>query len=97
MLAPALRRSRWALMLLGAIWGLVFGAGMDIWQLASFGPALTLSAFIAVHARAVPFDIVHATTNVILLGVAGLPLIGLLERSAQRVRGRWLSPEEANR
>ena len=97
LLAPALRRSRWALMLLGAIWGLAFGAGMDIWQLASFGPALTLSAFVAVHARAVPFDIVHATTNVILLGVAGLPLIGLLERSAQRVRGRWLSSEEAKR
>ena len=36
-------------------------------------------------------------TRLILLGVAGLPLIGLLERSAQRVRGRWLSPEEANR
>jgi len=38
-----------------------------------------------------------AIVVLILLGVAGLPLIGLLERSAQRVRGRWLSPEEAKR
>lgn len=94
-LAPLLRRSRIALMAFGGAWGLVFGAGMDIWQLAAFGPALTLSAFIAVHARAVPFDLVHALTNVILLGVAGLPLIALLDRSARRMRGRWLPVEES--
>lgn len=94
-LAPLLRRSRIALMAFGGAWGLVFGAGMDIWQLAAFGPALTLSAFIAVHARAVPFDLVHALTNVILLGVAGMPLIALLDRSARRMRGRWLPVEEA--
>lgn len=94
-LAPLLRRSRIALMAFGGAWGLVFGAGMDIWQLAAFGPALTLSAFIAVHARAVPFDLVHALTNVILLGVAGMPLIALLDRSARRMRGRWLPVEES--
>ncbi|MGI9186905.1 MAG: ECF transporter S component [Gaiellales bacterium] len=93
-LAPLLRRSRIALMAFGGAWGLVFGAGMDVWQLAAFGPALTLPAFIAVHARAVPFDLVHALTNVILLGVAGLPLIALLDRSARRMRGRWLPVQE---
>ena len=94
-LAPLLRRSRIALMAFGGAWGLVFGAGMDVWQLAAFGPALTLPAFIAVHARAVPFDLVHALTNVILLGVAGFPLIALLDRSARRMRGRWLPLEKA--
>ena len=93
-LAPLLRRSRIALMAFGGAWGRVFGAGMDVWQLAAFGPALTLPAFIAVHARAVPFDLVHALTNVILLGVAGMPLIALLDRSARRMRGRWLPVEE---
>jgi energy-coupling factor transport system substrate-specific component len=93
-LAPLLRRSRIALMAFGGAWGLVFGVGMDVWQLAAFGPALTLPAFIAVHARAVPFDLVHALTNVILLGVAGMPLIALLDRSARRMRGRWLPVEE---
>ncbi|MGI9117183.1 MAG: ECF transporter S component [Gaiellales bacterium] len=95
-LAPMLRRSRVALIAFGGAWGLVFGAGMDVWQLAAFGPALTLPAFIAVHARAVPFDLIHAATNVILLGVAGRPLIALLDRSARRMRGRWL-PAEASR
>lgn len=94
-LSPVLRRSRVALLLLGAAWGLAFGAGMDVWQLATFGPALTLPAFVAVHARAVPFDIVHAATNVILLGLAGPALIVLLRRSGQRVRGRWLDADEA--
>jgi energy-coupling factor transport system substrate-specific component len=94
-LGPVLRRSRVALMAFGGAWGLVFGAGMDVWQLAAFGPALSLPAFIAVHARAVPFDLVHALTNVILLGVAGLPLIALLDRSARRMRGRWLPVGEA--
>ena len=93
-LGPVLRRSRVALMAFGAAWGIAFGAGMDVWQLAAFGPALTLPAFIAVHARAVPFDLVHALTNVILLGVAGAPLIALLDRSARRMRGRWLPLDE---
>ena len=95
-LAPLLRRSRIALMAFGGAWGLVFGAGMDVWQLAAFGPALTLPAFIAVHVRAVPFDVVHALTNVILLGIAGMPLIALLDRSARRMRGRWLPAEESD-
>jgi hypothetical protein len=38
---------------------------------------------------------VHALTNVILLGVAGFPLIALLDRSARRMRGRWLPLEKA--
>ena len=92
--APLLRRSRIALMAFGGLWGLAFGAGMDVWQLAAFGPALTLPAFIAVHVRAVPFDAVHALTNVILLGVAEQPLLALLDRSAQRIRGRWLALDE---
>lgn len=89
-LAPLLRRNKTVLLVFGGLWGLAFGFGMDLWQLAAFGPALTVTAFVAVHARAIPFDIGHALTNVILLALAGIPLIGLLERSARRVRGRWL-------
>jgi energy-coupling factor transport system substrate-specific component len=92
-LAPLLRRSRLALVGLGLVWGVVFGAAMDVWQLAAFGPALNVSAFVAVHARALPFDAVHAMTNVILLGLAGPPLIALIDRSARRVSGRWVDLE----
>jgi energy-coupling factor transport system substrate-specific component len=97
LLAPALRRSRPALIALGVLWGFVFGAAMDIWQLATFGPAMTVSAFIAVHARAVPFDVMHALATALILGLAGPSLIALVDRSAVRVRGRWLETEEAPR
>lgn len=89
LLAPALRRSRWALVGLGAGMSLVFGGLMDVWQLATFGPALTLTAFAAVHVRAVPFDVAHAIATAAILGLAGPSLIALVDRSAVRVRGRW--------
>jgi energy-coupling factor transport system substrate-specific component len=97
LLAPALRRSRPTLIALGVLWGFVFGAAMDIWQLATFGPAMTVSAFIAVHARAVPFDVMHALATALILGLAGPSLIALVDRSAVRVRGRWLETEEIPR
>ena len=68
-----------------AIWGFAFGAIMDIYQLASFGPVFTWQAFVATHARGIPFDVTHAVTNAILLGVAGPGLIRLLRRHGRRL------------
>jgi energy-coupling factor transport system substrate-specific component len=84
-LAPLLR-NRLALMTFGAAWGMAFGAIMDVYQLAAFGPAFTLPAFVAVHARGIPFDLTHAICNVILLGTAGPALVRLLRRYALRLR-----------
>ncbi|MFM7553392.1 MAG: ECF transporter S component [Actinomycetota bacterium] len=94
LLAPALRRSRGALVALGVAVSLVFGALMDVWQLAAFGPALTVTAFAAVHARAIPFDLAHAIATAAILGLAGPSLIALVDRSAVRVRGRWVTAPE---
>ena len=94
LLAPALRRSRGALVALGVAISLAFGALMDIWQLATFGPALTLTAFAAVHVRAIPFDLAHAIATAAILGLAGPALIALVDRSAVRVRGRWVAAPE---
>ena len=94
LLAPALRRSRGALVALGVAISLVFGALMDVWQLATFGPALTLTAFAAVHVRAIPFDLAHAIATAAILGFAGPALIALVDRSAVRVRGRWIAAPE---
>jgi energy-coupling factor transport system substrate-specific component len=90
LVGPLLRRSRTALIGFGVLWGLVFGAGMDVYQLAVFGPAFDLGAFIALHARAIPFDLTHALANAAILGLAGPVLIRLIGRSANRVRGRWV-------
>ncbi|MFM9125685.1 MAG: hypothetical protein ACKOSO_11235 [Actinomycetota bacterium] len=94
LLAPALRRSRGALVALGVAVSLVFGALMDVWQLAAFGPALTVTAFAAVHVRAIPFDLAHAIATAAILGLAGPSLIALVDRSAVRVRGRWITAPE---
>lgn len=94
LLAPALRRSRGALVALGVTVSLVFGALMDVWQLAAFGPALTVTAFAAVHVRAIPFDLAHAIATAAILGLAGPSLIALVDRSAVRVRGRWITAPE---
>ena len=97
LLAPALRRSRGALVALGVAISLIFGALMDVWQLATFGPALTLTAFAAVHVRAIPFDLAHAVATAAILGLAGPALISLVDRSAVRVRGRWVAAPEPER
>ena len=97
LLAPALRRSRGALVAVGVGVSLVFGALMDVWQLATFGPALTLTAFVAVHVRAIPFDLAHAIATAAVLGLAGPALIALVDRSAVRVRGRWVAAPEPER
>lgn len=96
LLAPALRRSRPALVAVGVAISLVFGALMDVWQLAAFGPALTLTAFAAVHVRAIPFDLAHAIATAAILGLAGPALIALVDRSAVRVRGRWITVPETD-
>lgn len=90
LVGPLLRRSRTALIGFGVLWGLLFGAGMDVYQLAVFGPAFDLGAFIALHARAIPFDLTHALANAAILGLAGPVMIRLIGRSANRVRGRWV-------
>ena len=84
-LRVGLERSRPALVAFGTAWGFLFGAIMDVYQLASFGPVFTWQAFIATHARGIPFDIAHALTNAILLAVAGPALIRLLRRHDRRL------------
>lgn len=84
-LRPALER-RGPLIAFGVAWGFLFGAIMDVYQLASFGPVFTWQAFVATHARGIPFDLTHAVTNAVLLGVAGPGLIRLLHRQGRRLR-----------
>lgn len=93
LVGPLLRRSRAALIAFGALWGVLFGVGMDVYQLAVFGPAFNLAAFVALHARAIPFDAMHVLANALILGLVGPILLRLLGRSADRVRGHWASLE----
>jgi energy-coupling factor transport system substrate-specific component len=95
-LARPLLASRAVLIAFGAAWGFVFGAIMDIYELAAFGPVFSLSGFLVTHARAIPFDIAHATANVALLAIAGPAVVRLLERHARRLHVEFL-PETVHR
>ena len=85
LLAPLLRR-RPVLLAFGGVWGFLFGAIMNLWLLAAFGPTVSWPAFVATEGRAVAFDLAHAIANVVLLAAAGPALIRLLDRYARRLR-----------
>lgn len=84
-LGPALRRP-WVLAAAGAAWGVLFGWGMNLWELATFGPEVSWPAFIASGGRSLPFEIAGAVGNVVFALAAGPALLRLLAR--YRVRSR---------
>lgn len=83
----ALARNPWGLAALAGAWGLLFGWGMNLWQLAAFGPEVSWAAFAASSARSVPFEVAGAAGNVVFALAAGAAVIRLLGRYAERCRG----------
>ena len=88
LLGPVLR-NRTALVAAGAIAALAFGACMNVWQLATFGPELSLQAFVVTQSASLPFDITHAVATALILAVIGPASIRLLDRYAVRLEGHW--------
>lgn len=74
------------LAVIGAAWGMLFGWGMNIWFLASFGPEVSGASLVLAGGRSLPFDLAHATGNAVMALVAGPALLRLLGRYALRVR-----------
>lgn len=75
-----------------ALWGILFGWGMDMWELATFGPDTGWAAFTASAARSLPFDVAGALGNAVLAMVAGAALLRLLGRYAERCRFELVPP-----
>lgn len=71
---------------LGALWGFLFGWGMDLWELAAFGPEVSPAAFALSAGRSVAFDTAHAAGNVVFALAAGPALVRLLDRYRRRIR-----------
>ncbi len=67
------------------VWGWVFGWGMNLWELATIGPEVSVDAFLAKGALSVWFEAAHAMGNVVIALAIGGALIRLLTRYRDRV------------
>ena len=84
LLRPLLRR-RLAFAAFVVALGFAFGAAMDVWLWYAFYPH-TEAALLARLAAGVPFNVAHASGNLVLALVAGPELRRVLERFARRSR-----------
>jgi energy-coupling factor transport system substrate-specific component len=91
--APVLRR-RTPLIVFCAVWGLMYGALLDAWELLAFGPAHTWGAYTASWLRGLSFDVAHAAGNAVIAAAVGPALIRLLDRYGRRlhVEIEWDAP-----
>lgn len=68
--------------------GIAFGAIMNFSLMASYGGELSWERFLALEARAVPFDVAHAIGNVTLALIAGPAMVRMLVRFRERFEWR---------
>lgn len=68
-----------------AVWGFLFGWGMNLWDLAVLGPAVNWSAFAAKAGTSLWFDAAHAIGNVVFALTIGAGLVRLLMRYRARI------------
>jgi energy-coupling factor transport system substrate-specific component len=91
LLAP-LVRTRLGLAGFGLVWGFLFDWIMNVWAWSALGGGGT--SFLAFGAAGLPFDIAHATGNVVIALVAGPVLIRMLDRYAVRLHARFVPLKE---
>jgi len=65
----ALLARRWALLAFGAAWGFLFGAVMNVWIVAGLIPQGDWTGLLPVFAASLPFDLMHAASNVFFLAL----------------------------
>jgi energy-coupling factor transport system substrate-specific component len=82
---PPLLRRRIPFAIVCGVLGLGFSAFMDLWYWFAFWPH-TWEAFVAVHARGLPYDLAHAIGNVLIALAVGPELRRLLARYGRRLR-----------
>ena len=69
--------------------GLAYGALLDLSVMVTYGGEQSLDRYLALSARAIPFNLAHAAGNVALALVAGPTLVRMLERYRARCEFRW--------
>jgi energy-coupling factor transport system substrate-specific component len=92
-LLPRLLRNRFALAAFGLAWGFLFDWLMDVWAWSALGQNADATSFLAFVSTGIPFDVAHATGNVVIALIAGPTLIRMLDRYARRLHASF-SPLE---
>ncbi len=85
----ARRMGRLGLALVAALAGLAYGALLDLSVMVEFGGEQSLDRYLALSARALPFNIAHAAGNFVVMFAAGPALIRMLDRYRGRFDHRW--------
>ncbi|WP_281890694.1 ECF transporter S component [Paenibacillus sp. YYML68] len=72
--------NRWALLLFGFVWGMLFGWIMNFWTVAGLAAEGHWEGMAAVYAASLLFELAHAASNVFFLALFAKPWLRILER-----------------
>ena len=79
-----LRLNRHLLIVLGILWGYLYGFITNIWFWTAFVYPLTLKTLIVTQVNTVWFDTFHAIGNAVFLGILGMKTISVMKRFRKR-------------
>ncbi|NMA95038.1 MAG: ECF transporter S component [Clostridiales bacterium] len=88
------RQSRLILIIIGGIWGYLFGIIMNIWHWLAFVYPLNFKSFLASYSVNFWFDTLHAMVNMLFLYYMGPYVIRVLERYYRRLKTYELPVED---
>jgi energy-coupling factor transport system substrate-specific component len=83
------RLGRWGLAVAAAVAGLLYGALLDLSAMVNFGGEQSVDRYLALSARAIPFNAAHAAGNAALMLAAGPALARMLGRYRDRFEVDW--------
>jgi len=69
--------------------GFAYGALLDLSVMVSYGGEQSLDRYLAISARGVPFNVAHATGNVVFALAGGPALVRMIARYRERFEFRW--------
>ncbi|NQT31632.1 MAG: ECF transporter S component [Deltaproteobacteria bacterium] len=72
------------LIVIGVVWGYLYGLITNLWYWTAFIYPLTLKTFLVTELNTVWFDTLHAAGNAVFLGVLGAKTIAILRRFKER-------------
>jgi energy-coupling factor transport system substrate-specific component len=83
------RLGRLQLAICAALAGFAYGALLDLSVMVSYGGEQSLDRYLALSARGIPFNVIHAAGNFTLMLAAGPALVRMLDRYRDRFEFDW--------